>query len=551
MPIARVEMPDGSIGRFDVPEGTTPQQVEAFVLEQSRPSAPESTGFARAGNIAAGAVRGAADIGATLLAPIDAAARAAGVQSDIFGRSDRRQEVDQALKAAGADPSSIAYAGGKLATNIAGTAGVGGLLAKGASAIPVVAQYAPKLSAALESGGFSLGNAPPATGAVGTAANAATRAGAGATVGGASAGLVNPEDAATGAVVGGAFPVAAKVAGTAGAALSPKVSPEVVALYQKAKALGIDIPADRIANNRPLNAVASSLNYVPLSGRAGAEEKMLSQVNRAVSRTFGQDSDNVTGALRKAESDLGTKFEQTLSTNTVKVDNQLLNELVAHLQTADKELGAEGARIIGKQIDEIMNKAGANGEIDGQAAYNIKKALDRIGNRNANEAYYARELKKSLMGALNRSLGPAEAAEFATVRKQYGNMLELQNLAQNGAEGGISIGRLANLKHINNPELQDIADIAAQFVRTRENPHGAAQRVVLGAGGLGLAGATGTLPALAGGVAAGRIANTALNSNALKALFLDPPVAGRRVKDVVGSPAFRALVYESPSATSP
>jgi hypothetical protein len=496
-------------------------------------------------------VRGAADIGATLLSPIDAAARAAGVQNDFIGRSDRREEVDQAMKALGADPASIAYAGGKLASNIAGTAGVGGVLAKGAGAIPVIAQYAPKLSAALESGGFSLGNAPPATGAVGSAANAATRVGAGATVGGASAGLVNPEDASTGAVVGGAFPVAAKMAGTAGAALSPKVSPEVVALYQKAKALGIDIPADRIANNRPLNAVASSLNYVPLSGRAGAEEKMMSQVNRAVSRTFGQDSDNVTAALRKAGDELGAKFEVTLKNNPVKADNQLLTDLADSMSKADRTLGKDGIRIIGKQVDEILNKVGANGEIDGQAAYNIKRELDDISGSNGTEAKAARDVKMALMGALNRSLGPTQAAEFATVRKQYGNMLHLENLAANGAEGGISIGRLANLKHINNPELQDIADIAAQFVRTRENPHGAAQRVVLGAGGLGLAGATGTLPALAGGVAAGRIANTALNSNALKALFLDPPVAGRRVKDVVGSPAFRALVYESPNATSP
>jgi hypothetical protein len=261
---------------------------------------------------------------------------------------------------------------------------------------------------------------------------------------------------------------------------------------------------------------------------------MNSQLNQALSRTFGQDSSNVTMALRKAGPKLGGEFDRVLKSNTVKVDPQFMQELAEAGNRASSELGSDGATIIGKQIDEILAKAGT-GEIDGQAAYNIKKTLDRIGKRNTPEAYYAGDLRKSLMGALNRSLGPDEAASFATTRQQYGSMLDLQKLAKNGAEGEVSIARLANMSNIKNPEMQELADIAAQFVKPRESQHGAMQRVVLGTGA-GLAGMMGGGvmaggAGLAGAALAGRGANSILNSNTLKELMLRP--AGK----MIGEPA--------------
>lgn len=496
-------------------------------------------------NIGAGLARGAKDV-------IDTGAKALVSGFDKLAGTSEAERV-QAMNEAGKAQfeqehgDSALASGGRLAGQVAATAPVGGVMAGGVTAAakiaPVLAKYAPKLAAALESGGFRLGGAPAAS--LGEkAVNAATRVGAGAAVGGASAGLVSSEDAGTGAALGAVLPGAAKAAGMAGKAIAANVSPEVQALYQKAKDLGINVPADRIVNSKPLNALAASLNYVPMSGRAGTEEAMVSQLNKAVSRTFGQDSDNITASLRKARVNLGDKFEMTLKGNAVKADDEFLSDLASHVDTANKELGSDAAKVIGKQVDEILSKVGKDGAIDGQTAYNLKKGLDRIGDRNSPEAYYARDLKRSLMGALNRSLGPDEAAKFATVRKQYGNMLDVESLAQNGAEGGVSVGRLANLKGVNNPDLKDLADIAAQFVRPRESPHGAAQRVVLG--GLGLGGAVAApaaVPALAGGVAAGRVANTALNSQTLKNLMLGQSTLPENMRRIGGNPALRSLLY--------
>lgn len=498
-------------------------------------------------DVGLGALRGAGSIGATLVAPYDIAKDAIdGKGLSLESNRQRRADMDGGLRELGADTESMAFQGGKLAGELAGTAGVGT-----AAAAPLKAMgVAPKLAAAIQSGGMTVGGAP-ASGLVQGAANLATRAAGGAISGGLSAGLVNPEDAKTGAMLGGALPVATKAAGLVGQGagkVAGKVlagggmSDDVKALATRAQELGIDIPADRLVDSKPLNAVASSLNYVPFSGRAGTERKMQDQLNTALSRTFGQDSPNVTMALRKAQGDLGAKFDKVLKNNTVNIDPQFLTDLGDVSATATKELGQDGLRAINGQIDELMTK-GSNGAIDGQAAYNIKRALDRIGQRQGPEAFHARELKKALMSALDRSIGPQEAAAFAEVRKQYGNMLSLENLAKNGVEGDISIARLANMKNIGNADLQELADISAQFLKPREGQHGSMQRIGMGIGGA-IASGMGAAPAVGVGVGAGRLANAALNSSVARNALMGTPQTNSLIR-FAGEPDLAQMFYRA------
>jgi hypothetical protein len=168
-------------------------------------------------DVIGGAVRGAGSIGATILAPIDAAARAVGIENEFIGRRDRRQAMDEALRGMGVDTDSMAFNAGKIGTEIAGTLPIGGVLAKGLRLVPGVASAAPKLVSAVESGGFTLGS-PAATTLLGKAGDLGLRTLGGAAVGGAAAGMVDPESAGTGAAIGGALPGALKVAGGLGKA---------------------------------------------------------------------------------------------------------------------------------------------------------------------------------------------------------------------------------------------------------------------------------------------------------------------------------------------
>lgn len=207
-------------------------------------SAAKPRGFMQdAGDTMAGLVRGAGSIGATLLAPVDMAARAlnngkpiniGGI--DIAGQ-DRRAGMDSALGMMGADTQSLPFQAGKLTSEVAGTLGVGGVLAGGARA----AGAAPSVVNALASGGFVTGRAP--VNALGRVGDAALRAGAGGAGGAVAAGLVNPGDVVEGAAIGAALPGVIRSLGAAGQAVGKAVksgSAEAKAVQRMRAALEAD-----------------------------------------------------------------------------------------------------------------------------------------------------------------------------------------------------------------------------------------------------------------------------------------------------------------------
>lgn len=206
-----VRLPDGTILR-NVPDGMSKAELTAklkangmsFDAPKAETSLAQDIGQG-VGNLAAGALRGAGSIGATLLRPFETATE----------NQQRRQSMDDALQSFGAEPDSWMYKGGKLGGEIAGTAGAGGVLAQGITRLAPAAASAPRVAQVLEalkSGGFTLGG-KAATTLGGKAADVGIRALGGAVSGGAQAGMIDPGEAGTGALIGGALPVAVQAAG--------------------------------------------------------------------------------------------------------------------------------------------------------------------------------------------------------------------------------------------------------------------------------------------------------------------------------------------------
>lgn len=163
-------------------------------------------------NLAAGALRGAGSIGATVLAPLDMMSDAkSGKGLSLASNRQRRADMDAALQELGADPASIAYQAGKLGAEVAGTQGVGQVVAAPIRALAGTSPVGQALANAVATSGMRTGVA-----GLGRGADLGIRTLGSAVSGGASAGLVDPSTAGTGAAIGAAVPATISTLGGAG-----------------------------------------------------------------------------------------------------------------------------------------------------------------------------------------------------------------------------------------------------------------------------------------------------------------------------------------------
>lgn len=152
-------------------------------------------------DLPAGAVRGAGSIGSVLVEAgrtlMPESMGGAPAATFLPRVAQRGQDISAGLQSlVGADPESLAFGAGKLAGEVAGTMGVGPVMAAGARAMRAGAP----IVEALKFGGMTPTTAPTAL------SGAAARLGGGAAVGGTSGALISPEDIATSAVLGTGLP---------------------------------------------------------------------------------------------------------------------------------------------------------------------------------------------------------------------------------------------------------------------------------------------------------------------------------------------------------
>lgn len=572
MPIARFQMPDGRIGRFEVPDGTTPDAAQSMIESNYEALIPKDSAPKQ-------------DIAGPSLART---ALDQGLQGATFGFSDEPMDAIGALfakytpEALGGNPELFKD------QSIGDIYGQARNLSK--DRLQQEVQQNPFTSIASNIAGGLLTGGAGATTKAGSAVanslrtgNAASRIIKGALAGSASGGLYGAgsaddgnrlegaeQGAAYGGVVGGAIPAVSAAGGAIKNAILPNVSdPITAALAQKALDEGIPLRRSQISDSRVAQGIASVTKDIPFSGAGAFADKQTTAFNKAVLAKAGIDAEKATPAiLSDAADDFNKKFSSIIGKTTVNIDTAALDDLGKIEQEASKRYGADGRKLVGSYIDDVLS---SGGKIDGQTYQNTRSQLGKMAKaKGASDPFMAgllKNIQSTLDDAALRSLPSAEQQQWQEVRQQYGAFKTIQK-AMNSTSGQAAIGNispaaLASAAKTGNPnyargagELNDLARIGGRFVRDNVPNTGTAQRLMT-YGALGSAGTAAALnPAILvaalkaiGTSAAFNAADTSqsLVRNAIKGN------AGRAVSPLLSIPAgaAAAAIHGTPETTAP
>jgi hypothetical protein len=509
----RIDVP--GMGVVEFPDGMTDDQIVSAIKAnspaQADPMASVKTPAQRRqdlGNEVAGLFRGLGSIGATLLAPGDAykdrIARLTG-QPAPMKNDQRREGMDRGLQEMGAQPDSGRYKGGKIGGEVLGTLGVGPAVAGLARLAPGAAAAAPYLSA-VETGGAS------AAGMAGTRGMLARTAG-GATTGAASAGLVNPEDAGAGAVIGAGMPGAAKIAGWAGGqvggAARSMLGPNINNPPLADKALnqyGIPLGLADVSASNATKALRSVLNDAPITGGIGSRqaEGVQQGFNAAVGDTFGAKAPSLTPAvLDAAKKRMGSEFDRIWNSNALQVDGAFMQKL-SDLQNAAAKLPRSEGGSLDAEITDLLSKvtpdAQGNLIVPGDVANKFQSYLRRRAEGSAGLRNELNDLRQAVISAFNRGVSPADAAALTMNRGQYKAFKTVEPLLT-GAEAGVAGRQVGDVpasllpqavrksygSNIAGSPFEDLTQIGSQYIADRVGRTGGSTRAMIQNSALGSA----------------------------------------------------------------
>lgn len=385
---------------------------------------------------------------------------------------------------------------------------------------------------------------------------------------GAGMSALNPvgsnESRAMNMAVGGALGAGGALAGNlVGKLFQPvksTLSPEAMALADKAVREGIPLDAAAITGSKPLQIANSVLEQLPFTSAVEAAKKTATQegfTNAVLSRAGmgGRVADPAALAAQKTA--LGQTMEGIAGANTLDFNKGLVGELASIASEAAKR-GKTASEPIVSTIDSILAEVNNAGVMGGKNYQAWRQMLRPLAQSGGPDSHLYGQIRTALDKAFNSQIqGTGQAAAWNQANREYANLktiLEAAGGAGNqAAQNQIAPSQLATAVRnaigkegnaLGRGDLNELSRIGQLFVKDQIPNSGTAQRALIqgiltgGAGGLGGYFATGNDPTKTAGMAAGAaaiglgspvVAQAILNNPALQAYLIrsaSSPIAG-------------------------
>jgi len=312
-------------------------------------------------------------------------------------------------------------------------------------------------------------------------------------------------------------------------------SPERLAAVQTLANEGVPVTAGQASGSNALRYMESSLGDAPFAGNQTSRtiERQGEAFTQAALSRVGENATRATPeVVDRAFARIGNNFDQLAARNTMAADRRLGNDLnTTELQYNRMTPPNARAPVVSEMINDIQDIAARNGNaLPGDQYQAFRSRLDRAARASRADPQLSGalfDIRNALDDAMQRSINPADRGAWQEARRQYRNMLVIEEAAtgagENAAQGIISPAALRNATVVQNRrayargqgDFADLAHAGETLVRpmpqsgTAPRAFAAAMPAIVGAG---IAGGPGAALGAAGSVVAPGLAGRALMS---------------------------------------
>lgn len=417
-------------------------------------------------DLGGGVLKGASNIGNTLRSGLEFM----GGQN-TFGKvsDERRQQATEGLQSMGVNPESLLYQGGKIGAEIAGTAGTGGLLSKGLTKAPALAE-------AVQTGGLSGGNL-------------LSRTAGGALQGAASTAIVNPEDALSGGAIGAVLPGGSVLASKAGNLLGkglgklasggdviPQATKEAAG---KAISQGYVVPPSQVKPTLANRLIEGTAGKITTAQNASARNQGIS--NTLAAKAIGA-SDLSEGSITAVRKSANAHYDAVAKVGKLESDDTF-RAAIDQASARTAKFAEDFPGLKNKDVDDLVESLKTKGSFNSDTAIEAIKRLREDASANKISLDAAKKelgrvqgkIAGSLEDLVDRNLTkmgkPELLGNYRAARQTLAKTYSVEK-ATDKATGNLNANKLAAELQKGKPlsgELRDIAEFAQAFPKAAQN----------------------------------------------------------------------------------